>query len=134
MKNFKSFFLFQLETSTEGIHERLKLIDDYQTHHRLREATGRKRAEDLNERVMYWSVGQAGIILFIGILQVMFYIIFLNTFYSIFLYVFCIFLIRVMVYFDSKSFQNNLNSEFEKLKLKCPDQINQSINQILITR
>jgi len=59
-----------LETSSEGIRERLKLIDDYQTHHRLREATGRKRAEDLNERVMYWSFGQTVVVLLIGIGQV----------------------------------------------------------------
>jgi len=37
---------------------------DYQTHHRLREATGRKNAEDLNERVLIWSLGQTvGVVL-----------------------------------------------------------------------
>ncbi|VDN58036.1 unnamed protein product [Dracunculus medinensis] len=60
----------QLESSAVGISDRLKIIDDYQTHHRLREATGRKRAEDLNERVMLWSFGQASIIIFIGVAQV----------------------------------------------------------------
>ncbi|VDM41280.1 unnamed protein product [Toxocara canis] len=60
----------QLETSASGINDRLRLIDDYQTHHRLREATGRKRAEDLNERVMLWSMGQTLVILLIGIAQV----------------------------------------------------------------
>lgn len=45
-------------------------VDDYQTHHRLREATGRKRAEQLNERVLLWSLGQTALIVLIGISQV----------------------------------------------------------------
>lgn len=61
----------QLERSGEIIRDRLRIIDDYQTHHRLREATGRKRAEDLNERVTYWSLGQTVVILIIGIGQVL---------------------------------------------------------------
>ncbi|MCP9259839.1 Transmembrane emp24 domain-containing protein 7, partial [Dirofilaria immitis] len=59
----------QLEASASAIGDRLKLIDDYQTHHRLREATGRKRAEDLNERVLLWSLGQTAIIITLGIAQ-----------------------------------------------------------------
>ncbi|VDO45988.1 unnamed protein product, partial [Brugia timori] len=62
----------QLETSASAIGDRLRLIDDYQTHHRLREATGRKRAEDLNERVLLWSLGQTAIIITLGIAQVTF--------------------------------------------------------------
>ncbi|EJD76358.1 integral type I protein, variant [Loa loa] len=61
----------QLETSASAIGDRLRLIDDYQTHHRLREATGRKRAEDLNERVLMWSLGQTAIIITLGIAQVL---------------------------------------------------------------
>ncbi|KAK6106526.1 Transmembrane emp24 domain-containing protein 3 [Brugia pahangi] len=61
----------QLETSASAIGDRLRLIDDYQTHHRLREATGRKRAEDLNERVLLWSLGQTAIIITLGIAQVL---------------------------------------------------------------
>ncbi|KAH7726632.1 transmembrane emp24 domain-containing 7 [Aphelenchoides avenae] len=61
----------QLETSAATIGDRLRLVDDYQTHHRLREATGRKEAEDLNERVLYWSLGQTAIILLVGIGQVL---------------------------------------------------------------
>uniref|UniRef100_A0A8R1EFN9 GOLD domain-containing protein n=1 Tax=Caenorhabditis japonica TaxID=281687 RepID=A0A8R1EFN9_CAEJA len=58
-----------------GVHQTHKdhgpmAIDDYQTHHRLREATGRKRAEELNERVMIWSLGQSAVVVFIGIGQV----------------------------------------------------------------
>lgn len=60
----------QMETSSATIHENLNTVLDYQTHHRLREAQGRKRAEDLNERVFYWSVGETVVILFIGIGQV----------------------------------------------------------------
>ncbi|KAI0214771.1 Transmembrane emp24 domain-containing protein 7 [Lamellibrachia satsuma] len=61
----------QMETSSQIIHNELKIIIDYQTHHRLREAQGRVFAENLNERVQYWSVGQAVIILLVGIGQVM---------------------------------------------------------------
>lgn len=61
----------RLDTSASTIGDKLRLVDDYQTHHRLREATGRKRAEDLSERVMYWSLGQTFVIIVIGIAQVM---------------------------------------------------------------
>jgi hypothetical protein len=47
-----------------------RIVDDYQTHHRLREATARKRAEDLNERVTYWSLGQTAVVVLIGVGQV----------------------------------------------------------------
>jgi len=53
------------------IHEALKVVTDYQTHHRLRESTGRGFAEDLNERVQFWSIGESVIILLIGIGQVL---------------------------------------------------------------
>jgi len=68
----------QMESSSSTIHENLNTVLDYQTHHRLRESQGRKRAEDLNERVFYWSVGQTIVILFIGIGQV----IILKNFFS----------------------------------------------------
>ncbi|KAF7385873.1 hypothetical protein HZH66_011715 [Vespula vulgaris] len=45
----------QMESSAQVVHENLNNILDYQTHHRLREAQGRKRAEDLNERVLWWT-------------------------------------------------------------------------------
>jgi len=61
----------QLESSSQSIHENLNGIIDYQTHHRLRESQGRKRAEDLNERVMWWSIFQTIAILAITIGQVM---------------------------------------------------------------
>jgi protein ERP2 len=60
----------QMETSAVTIHEALKVVVDYQTHHRLREAQGRVFAEELNERVQYWSIGESIIILIIGIGQV----------------------------------------------------------------
>lgn len=63
-----------METSAQNIHDKLKEIDDYQTHHRLREATGRKRAEDLNERVLWWSAGVTILILVIGVGQVLLFI------------------------------------------------------------
>lgn len=61
----------KMETSSARIHENFNAINDYQTHHRLREAQGRKRAEDLNSRVLYWSFGETIVILIIGISQVM---------------------------------------------------------------
>ena len=63
--------LFQMETSAVTIHEALKVILDYQTHHRLREAQGRAFAEELNEGVQLWSIGEAVVILFIGVGQVL---------------------------------------------------------------
>eukprot|EP00088_Acartia_fossae_P068989 TRINITY_DN8886_c0_g1_i1.p1 TRINITY_DN8886_c0_g1~~TRINITY_DN8886_c0_g1_i1.p1 ORF type:complete len:217 (+),score=18.71 TRINITY_DN8886_c0_g1_i1:77-727(+) len=48
--------LTQMESSSREVHESLNKVIDMQTHHRLRETQGRKRAEDLNERVMIWSL------------------------------------------------------------------------------
>lgn len=62
--------LTQLETSAQEIHKSLNAILDYQTHHRLREAQGRKRAEDLNERVLWWSLTETIAVLVIAIGQV----------------------------------------------------------------
>ena len=59
-----------IETAAVQIHESLKVIIDYQTHHRLREATSRDMAEYLNERVQYWSLGQAIIILIVALIEV----------------------------------------------------------------
>ena len=63
--------LTQIETSSVQIHESLNVIIDYQTHHRLREATSRDNAEYLNERVQYWSIGQAVIIVTVSLVQVL---------------------------------------------------------------
>ncbi|XP_046982657.1 transmembrane emp24 domain-containing protein 7 [Schistocerca americana] len=60
----------QMESSSAEIHKALNKIIDYQTHHRLREAQGRKRAEDLNERVMWWSILETVAILVVTIGQV----------------------------------------------------------------
>ena len=54
-----------------NVHEELEKIIDYQTHHKLREAQGRAHAEDLNERVFFWSIGQTVVILIIGVGQVL---------------------------------------------------------------
>ncbi|EAT36148.1 AAEL011755-PB [Aedes aegypti] len=62
--------LTQLESSSQEIHKSLNAILDYQTHHRLREAQGRKRAEDLNERVLWWSLTETVAILVIAVGQV----------------------------------------------------------------
>lgn len=60
----------QMESACVSIHEALKSVIDYQTHFRLREAQGRSRAEDLNTRVAYWSIGEAIILLVVSIGQV----------------------------------------------------------------
>ncbi|XP_052786737.1 transmembrane emp24 domain-containing protein 7-like isoform X2 [Mya arenaria] len=60
-----------LETSAVNSHESLTDVLDYQTHHRMRETQGRKHAEDLNKRVMMWSIGQTCVILLIGLGQVL---------------------------------------------------------------
>lgn len=86
----------KMESSAENLHKSLKHILDYQTHHRLREAQGmfikeiyelqkslfhlihfvffikgRKRAEDINERVLWWSIIETFGVLSISICQVM---------------------------------------------------------------
>ncbi|XP_018303639.1 transmembrane emp24 domain-containing protein 7 [Mycetomoellerius zeteki] len=60
----------QMESSAQEVHKNLISILDYQTHHRLREAQGRKRAEELNERVLWWSVMETLCILTIAVGQV----------------------------------------------------------------
>ena len=52
------------------IHESLRTVVDFQTHHRVREATGRSTAEFLNERVQYWSIGEAIFLVLIAVSQV----------------------------------------------------------------
>ncbi|XP_050395886.1 transmembrane emp24 domain-containing protein 7 isoform X2 [Patella vulgata] len=60
-----------METSAQNTHEDLKTVLDYQTHFRLRESQGRGFAEDLNERVMIWSIGESIIIVIICIGQIL---------------------------------------------------------------
>ncbi|KAF0766847.1 transmembrane emp24 domain-containing protein 3 [Aphis craccivora] len=60
----------QMETTSQDIHEYLNKIIDYQTHHRLKEAQSRKRAEDLNHHVALWSATETIAILLVAIVQV----------------------------------------------------------------
>lgn len=62
--------LTQMESSAQDIHKALNTILDFQTHHRLREAQSRKRAEDLNERVLLWSITETVAILLTAISQI----------------------------------------------------------------
>eukprot|EP00092_Neocalanus_flemingeri_P025686 GFUD01027847.1.p1 GENE.GFUD01027847.1~~GFUD01027847.1.p1 ORF type:complete len:204 (-),score=28.24 GFUD01027847.1:124-735(-) len=48
--------LTQMESSARENHVNLNAMSDYQTHHRLKETQGRRRAQDLNERIMIWSI------------------------------------------------------------------------------
>lgn len=59
-----------MEATSASIHEVLNDVIDYQTHFKLREAQGRVFAEDLNDRVMLWSISESIIVLIIGIGQV----------------------------------------------------------------
>lgn len=59
-----------MESSAAEIHKNLNSVVDAQTHHRLREAQGRKRAEDLNETVMLWSIVETVSVLLVTVGQV----------------------------------------------------------------
>ncbi|EDW62411.1 transmembrane emp24 domain-containing protein 3 [Drosophila virilis] len=63
--------LTQMETSSQAIHKALNDILDAQTHHRLREAQGRKRAEDINQRVMVWASLETATVILIGLIQIL---------------------------------------------------------------
>ncbi|KAF6206883.1 hypothetical protein GE061_018119 [Apolygus lucorum] len=65
-----STVMTQMEASADTVHKALMSVADFQTHHRLREAQGRKRAEDLNERVFWWSLIETICILSVAIGQV----------------------------------------------------------------
>lgn len=60
-----------MESSAQEVHKNLVRIVDFQTSHRLREAQGRKRAEDLNERVLWWSIMETIAILVTTVGQVL---------------------------------------------------------------
>lgn len=60
-----------METSGQSIYESLSDVLDYQTHFKNRETQGRAFAEDLNNRVMMWSISESIIVLLIGIGQVL---------------------------------------------------------------
>lgn len=59
-----------MESSAQSIHEKLNEVLDDQTHYRLREASGRGHAEELNERVQNWSISQLAVVILVGLLQV----------------------------------------------------------------
>lgn len=59
------------EAQLHAIHEKLKLVIDYQTHHRLKEVSERKFSEDLGDRVQLWSLLQFSIMIAVSLLQVM---------------------------------------------------------------
>lgn len=63
--------LTQMETSSQAIHKALNEILDAQTHHRLREAQGRKRAEDINQRVTVWASLETAVLILIGFAQIL---------------------------------------------------------------
>ena len=60
----------QMEVSIGNIYDATKVIEQYQNHHRIREANGRLVAQMLNEKVGMWSVSQTVIGVIMGVLQV----------------------------------------------------------------
>lgn len=56
-----------MESSAQEVHKNLVRMVDYQTSHRLREAQSRKRAEELNETVLWMSVMETFAILTVTI-------------------------------------------------------------------
>ena len=63
--------LTHMETKAVSIHNSMNVIIDYQTHHRIRESHGRSVAERVNERVLWWSLLETGIILLISVSQIL---------------------------------------------------------------
>ncbi|KAL2089249.1 hypothetical protein ACEWY4_016148 [Coilia grayii] len=63
--------LTQMESACLSIHEILKVVTDSQTWYRLREAQDRMRAEDINARVSYWSIGETLFLFAVSIGQVL---------------------------------------------------------------
>ncbi|XP_048887436.1 transmembrane emp24 domain-containing protein 3 [Brienomyrus brachyistius] len=66
----KTAALTQMESACMSIHEILKVVVESQTRYRLREAQHRIRAEDLQDRVSYWSIGETLFLFVISIGQV----------------------------------------------------------------
>eukprot|EP00054_Salpingoeca_dolichothecata_P037439 m.10922 g.10922 ORF g.10922 m.10922 type:complete len:204 (+) comp7519_c0_seq1:46-657(+) len=64
--------LTQIETSLVSMHDSLKKVVDYQTHHRMRESTHRKTAEYMNNRVQLVSAGEAILLVAISLFQVLY--------------------------------------------------------------
>ena len=60
-----------MQSSALAVHDSLKVVIDHQTHHRLRESTGRGFAEDLNTHVQYWSLFELSAIVICGIGQIL---------------------------------------------------------------
>ena len=59
-----------MESSLESTHRSATQVVGYQTEYRLNEARSRFIAENLNQRVQWWSMGQSVIILMVGFGQV----------------------------------------------------------------
>nr|XP_005300802.2 transmembrane emp24 domain-containing protein 3 [Chrysemys picta bellii] len=69
--NHRVTALTQMESACVTIHEALNTVIDSQTRYRLREAQDRSRAEELNNHVSYWSVGETVLLLVVSVSQVL---------------------------------------------------------------
>lgn len=61
----------KIEATAAQIHENLNQILNAQTHYRLNESQGRKRAEDLNSHVNWWSALETFAVVLGGVVQVL---------------------------------------------------------------
>jgi len=60
-----------MSIANQNINDRLKKVRDYQTHHRLREASGRVFVEGLHTKVNFWGFVQTLIMVFVSIAHVL---------------------------------------------------------------
>ena len=60
----------QVDASMVTINDAMRVVELYQNHQRIREANSRLVGFQLNEKVMYWSLGQSIIVPLVAILQV----------------------------------------------------------------
>jgi len=60
----------QMAGYLKSIQKQLNTTINSQKRHRRREARGRSSAESLNERVMYWSIGQSVLLVVVAVVQV----------------------------------------------------------------
>lgn len=61
----------QIEETMDHIHRSSQFVQQMQKNYRLLEARGRHIAEDLSTRVQVWSLGEALVIMFMGLGQVL---------------------------------------------------------------
>ncbi|CBY19148.1 unnamed protein product [Oikopleura dioica] len=62
--------LSKADISAENVHSNMRKVRDYQTHHRLREASGRSFAEQLYTKIHFWGFLQSIIMVLVSLSHV----------------------------------------------------------------